>query len=30
MWKVPGGLADDGEYISQAGEREVTKLLQNL
>ena len=23
MWKIPGGLVDDGEYISQAAEREV-------
>ena len=25
MWKVPGGLVDDGEFISQAAEREVNK-----
>jgi len=23
MWKIPGGLVDDGEYLSQAAEREV-------
>jgi len=23
MWKIPGGLIDDNEYISQAVEREV-------
>lgn len=26
MWKVPGGLVDDGEYISQGAEREVFQL----
>ena len=24
MWKLPGGLVDEGEVISQAAEREVT------
>ena len=23
FWKLPGGLVDQGEYISQAAEREV-------
>ena len=28
MWKIPGGLVDDGEYLSQAVEREVNIELR--
>ena len=29
MWKIPGGLVDDGEYLSQAVEREVNIELRS-
>lgn len=30
MWKIPGGLVDEGEFLTEAVEREVFKIINNI